>query len=134
MDAEQLLPHTGPMCCIDRLLASSKTEALADVLLRPEHSLVCDGLLDPSGYVELAAQSAGAMQGFDQYRQGRPPKFGYLVGVQDFCVHGEARLGDRLEIAVGIEAELAGVTVLTVGIRRDGALLAEGRIKVYVPE
>ncbi|MDR0828120.1 MAG: hypothetical protein LBN33_09665 [Desulfovibrio sp.] len=134
MEAGRLLPHAGPMCCIERLLSSSRTAAVAEVLLTPRHSLVSDGTLDNAGCVELAAQTAGAMQGYDLYMKGQPPKFGYLAGAQDFIFHAPARAGDLLTIKVTIEAELGEVSVLSSRILRGETLLAEGRIKVYVPE
>lgn len=129
-----LLPHAGPMLCIDRLLSSSKTAAVAEATLTPEHSLLREGILDSAAYVELAAQTAGAMQGYDLFLQGQPPKPGFLVGVQDFIIHGGAGMGDRLVMDVAIIAELGEMTVLAARVCRDGVLLAEGRLKVYVPK
>lgn len=133
-EARALLPHAGPMCCIDTLLASSKTGATAEVLLAPGHSLLRGETLDGAGYVELAAQTAGAMQGYDLYIQKLPPKPGFLVGVQDFLIHEEARAGDTLRVTVALTAELAEVSVLSAEVFRDGSLLAEGKLKVFVPE
>lgn len=134
LEAPGLLPHAGPMCCIDRLLASDTASALAEVVLEEGHSLLDGETLVPCGFVELAAQTAGAMQGFDRKRLHLPPQFGYLAGAQDFAVHGTARVGDRLEIAVQLEAELGGVRLITAEIRGAGGVLATGRLKVYVPE
>ena len=131
--AASLLPHAGPMCCIDTLLASSKKAACAMVTLFPDHSLLRGGVLDEAAYLELAAQTAGAMQGYDDHIRGCPPKPGFLVGVQDFHIHGEARVGDILHIDVTLTAELAEVSVLSATVRRDIELLAEGRLKVFVP-
>ena len=133
LSAEKLLPHAGPMCCIDTLLASSKTAATAEAVLSPGHSLLRGGVLDGAGYVELAAQTAGAMQGYDQYIQNLPPKPGFLVGAQDFHIREEAREGDVLRIDVSLTAELGEVSVLSAAILRDGGVLAEGRLKVFVP-
>lgn len=133
MDARQFLPHAEPMCCIERLLSSTRTTAVAEVTLTSAHSLVTGGVLDRAGYVELAAQTAGAMQGYDLHRQGLPPKFGYLVGAQDFIFHADARAGDTITLHVAIQAELGEVTVLSSLIRRGEETLAEGRLKVYVP-
>lgn len=134
LNAETLLPHARPMCCIDRLLASSKTGATAEAVLVPGHTLLRGGVLDGSGYVELAAQTAGAMQGYDQYIQDLPPKAGFLVGAQDFHIREEARENDVLRIDVSLVAELGEVSVLAAVILRDGGVLAEGRLKVFVPE
>jgi predicted hotdog family 3-hydroxylacyl-ACP dehydratase len=122
------------MCCIDSLLASTKTMAVAEVALAHGHSLLDGDTLAPAGYVELAAQTVGAMQGFDRQRQNLPPQSGYLVGVQDFTVFGAARVGDRLEMEVHIEAELGEVAILTAEARCGQTMLAAGRPNVHVPE
>ena len=134
LDARLLLPHAGSMCCIGRLLSSTGTAAVAEVTLTREHRLVSNGTLDKAGYVELTAQTAGAMQGYTLYRQGLPPKFGYLVGAQDFVFHRAARTGDTLTIRVDTLAELGEVTVLTSSVLLGEEILAEGRLKVFVPE
>ena len=134
LDAQSLLPHAGAMCCIGRLLASTKTMAVAEVVLARGHSLLDGDTLAPAGYVELAAQTVGAMQGFDRQRQNQPPQSGYLVGTQDFTILGAATVGDRLEMEVHIEAELGAVTILTAEVRCGTTVLAGGRLKVYVPE
>ncbi|MCL2122482.1 MAG: hypothetical protein FWH34_00180 [Desulfovibrionaceae bacterium] len=134
LEAQRLLPHAGAMCCIDSLLASTKTMAVAEVVLAHGHSLLDDDTLAPAGYVELAAQTVGAMQGFDRQRQNLPPQSGYLVGAQDFIIFGAAKVGDRLEMEVHIEAELGEVTILTAEVRCAKTMLATGRLKVYVPE
>jgi len=134
LEAQRLLPHAGAMCCIDSLLASTKTMAVAEVILVHGHSLLDGDILAPAGYVELAAQTVGAMQGFDRQRQNLPPQSGYLVGVQDFSIFGTATVGDRLKIEVYIVAELGEVTILTAEVRCGKTMLANGRLKVYVPE
>lgn len=134
MDVAKLLPHAGPMCCIQRLLSSSETAAVAEVTLTPEHCLVTEGKLEKAGCVEMAAQAAGAMQGFDMFLKGLPPQAGYLVGVQDFDFYASAEVGDTLTITVAIETEFGEVTVIFARVLKKGELLAEGRLKVYVPE
>ena len=134
VDARALLPHEGSMCCIDRLLSSSKTAATSEASLHAGHSLLTDGVLELTGCIELAAQTAGAMQGFDQAIQGLPPKAGFLVGVQDFILRDVAHAGDTVRMEVCIIAELGEMTVLSANIFHQETLLAEGRLKVYVPE
>ena len=134
LKAKSFLPHAGTMCCIDRLFASTKTMAVAELVLEQGHSLLDGDTLAPSGYVELAAQTAAAMQGYNRQRQNLLPQYGYLVGAQDFTVLGAATLGDRLEVEVHIEAELGEVSILTAEVRRGETKLATGRLKVYVPK
>jgi len=134
VEAKRLVLHAGTMCCINRLVVATKTMAVAELVLEQGHSLLDGDTLAPAGYVELAAQTAAAMHGFDRQRHDLPLQYGYLVGAQDFTVFGEARLGDRLEMEVHVEAKLGEVSILTAEVRRGETRLATGRLKVYAPE
>lgn len=134
ISVEELVPHAQPMCCVDWLLSSSKTAALAEVTLHPDHSLLHEGMLDAASFVELAAQTASAMQGYDRIIQGLEPAMGFLVGVQDFAILGQAFVGDTLHLAVNVAAELGPVSVIAAGVTRGETLLATGNLKVYVAE
>jgi len=65
--------------------------------------------------------------------QNLPLKSGFLVGAQDFLFFGQAVAGDTVRMEVTIEAELGEVTVLSAKISRNDQLLAEGKLKVFVP-
>jgi predicted hotdog family 3-hydroxylacyl-ACP dehydratase len=139
MDAGRLLPHEPPMVCIDRLLFASAEQAQTLVCLRPGHILLHNGQLCAAGYVEIAAQSAGAMQGFARLHLGLPAQEGFLAAVQDFVISGRAREGDCLVSTVRLQAEVGGVLLIraeTVRKESDGReeLLAKGTLKVFVPE
>lgn len=131
MDTATLLPHAGRMRCVDRLVSHAVTEGVAETVLRPGHILLCDGFLDPAGYVELAAQAAGAVRGYTRRLEGREPDMGYLAGVQEFAFHEEARQGDTLRMEIDTVAELGNVSVLSAVISCEGRVLAEGSLKVF---
>lgn len=131
MEAAALLPHTGRMLCVDRLLSRSGGSGVAEAVLVPGHILLAGNALDPAGYVELAAQAAGLVQGHARRTEGREPGMGYLAGVQDFRIVAEARVGDVLRLEITAVAELGNVSVVSAVIFRDGETLAEGTLKVY---
>jgi predicted hotdog family 3-hydroxylacyl-ACP dehydratase len=127
------------MVCIDELLFASAGHAQARVRLSPDHILLHNGILTEAGYVELAAQTAGAMKGYLEKKLGLSAREGFLAAAQNFVFHGKARQGDLLRIAVAATAEVAGVSLLDASILReenngDSPLLAGGRLKLFVPE
>lgn len=146
MPAGPFLPHAPPMLCLDRLLYASESDAEAEVVLKPGHILLHEDLLYDAGYVELAAQTAGAMKGYlESCAEGgagsgeTSPGLGFLAAVQDFSVMGSAGTGDILRIRVNLRAEVAGVRLLEAEIRRvlsggPSEILARGKLKVVVPE
>lgn len=133
LPAAGLLPHEGRMCCIDSLLHEEADSAVVAVTLKAGHALVTDGVLDKAGFIELAAQAAGARQGYVRKKQNLPPGAGLLVGAQDFVFFEDAYLGDTLEISVHLTGEFRGVSVITASIRRGIDELAAGKLKVFEP-
>ena len=132
--AQELLPHKGPMCCIDFLVHVTPAEARGTVTLLPNHVLVHEGELIAAGFIELAAQTAGAMQGYWQKKEHLPVRVGYLVAVQNFSMLQPAYVGDALAISVAVQGELEGVSILVAAIHRHQELLAQGKLKVFVKE
>ena len=132
------------MLCIDRLLSASARMAEAETTLNAGHALLCGGLLSEAGYIEIAAQTAGAMKGYGEKSLGLPVRNGFLAAVQDFFMHERAREGDVLHTSVSLQAEIAGVSLLEAVITRvsgpgesvagQGAPLAAGKLKVFVFE
>jgi predicted hotdog family 3-hydroxylacyl-ACP dehydratase len=127
------------MICVDELLCASATHAQARVRLSPGHILLHNGMLAESGYVELAAQTAGAMKGYLEKKRNIPVREGFLAAAQNFSFHGKALQGDVLRIAVALTARVAEISLLEASILReegngDSLLLARGKLKLFIPE
>jgi predicted hotdog family 3-hydroxylacyl-ACP dehydratase len=127
------------MVCIDELLCASATQAQARVRLAPDHPLLHDGMLTEAGYVELAAQTAGAMKGYLEKELSLPVREGFLAAAQNFSFHGKALQGDVLRIAVALTARVAELSLLEASVLREdegggSTLLAGGKLKIFVPE
>jgi predicted hotdog family 3-hydroxylacyl-ACP dehydratase len=161
--AGKLLPHRPPMLCIDTLIAFDdasglyrerpggvggeqrravalvNTRAETETHLHAGHLLLHNRVLTEAGCVELAAQSVAAMKGYAETMLGMPVGEGFLAAVRDFSFTGQAREGDTLRIAVGVTAEVAGVSLVEAVIRRcasgkNSSVLARGSLKVYTPD
>ena len=133
VQASTLLPHKGAMCCIDSLTFFDDKTIQAEALLHQDHALLNGRVLDRAGFIELAAQTAGLLQGLGLREKGEAPALGMLVGVQNVVVMADAFQGDVLRIGVTREAELGDIHVLAFTVRRQDVLLAEGQLKVYIP-
>lgn len=133
VNAVDLLPHKGRMCCIDRLVEENDEYAVAEVTLGDGHALVTNGVLDRAGMIELAAQTAGARHGFAARRAGRDSGPGFLAGAQDFVFLSDARAGDTLTITVRLVGEFMGMSVVSASIACNGAEIASGKLKVFTP-
>jgi predicted hotdog family 3-hydroxylacyl-ACP dehydratase len=126
------------MVCIDTLLSASATRGEASVRLGRDSILLHDDALTEAGYVELAAQTAGAMKSFMERKRGVPAKEGFLAAIRDFSCFAQAKRGDFLRVTVTLAAEIAGVNLIEAAIRRENdgeapVLLAGGKLKLFVP-
>ncbi|WP_421899951.1 3-hydroxylacyl-ACP dehydratase [Maridesulfovibrio sp.] len=138
MQAEKLLPHRGQMLLIDSVLTVGEGAgtALAD-LSTQSITLAPDGsVLDPF-YIELVAQAYAAVCGYRLKSLGQPVPEGYLVGVQKFQIVPQSTAkftSNELLISVQTVGDFDGFAVVEGTVSREGQILAEGRIKLFVPQ
>jgi predicted hotdog family 3-hydroxylacyl-ACP dehydratase len=135
-DLSVLLPHRAPMLLLNRLDAFSEEGAQATVELRENNPFLRpDGLLERAAYAEFMAQCFAAGAGALARLAKKPPAtWGYLAALRDLAVHGDARLGETLTVAVHIVAALGPVTVLEGEVRSKDSVLATGQCKIFIPE
>lgn len=134
MPAVALIPHQPPMVYIDHLLEADEQRGLCDARLASGHMLLeHDGRMLRCGFIELAAQTFAAVKGWEFVRQGLPFPAGYLVGVHSFSCLGDAHREDHLYIETACLGTFEGFGVVNAVITRGTSVLAQGKIKLYVP-
>ncbi|NDV26730.1 3-hydroxylacyl-ACP dehydratase [Desulfovibrio sp. JC010] len=139
MQAEKLLPHRGQMLLIDSILTADQESgtALAD-LSTESLALGPDGKVLEPFYIELVAQTYAAVCGYHLQTLGQPVPEGYLVGVQKFQIIPQPRYvrwqSSELLISVHTVGDFDGFAVVEGSVSREGNVLAEGKIKLFVPQ
>ncbi|TIH15793.1 3-hydroxylacyl-ACP dehydratase [Marinifilum sp. JC120] len=137
--AEKLLPHRGQMLLIDSVLTAEEGAGTAQADLSTQSiSMGTDGNLLPPFYIELVAQAYAAVCGYHLQSLGQPVPEGYLVGVQKFQLTPEAAntnwTSNELLISVQTVGDFDGFAVVEGTVSREGKIMAEGRIKLFVPQ
>jgi hypothetical protein len=84
--------------------------------------------------VEILAQLAAAAEGDEARKSSGIVKSGYLVGINDFSIKREARLGDILQVTMNKTFKVNTVTVMDGNIFRGEECIASGKLKLYVAE
>ncbi len=89
------IPHSGPMCLLDRVLSWDGQTIVceADNHRNPDHPLACEGALDTVAAIEYAAQAmavhgaligeASVIETDGHSGDDERPKMGYLASVRD---------------------------------------------------
>ncbi len=93
------IPHRGPMCFIDDVLAVSPSSVETTMTLRADHILCVGGVVSPIAAIELFAQSAAVLMSHRTSGSDPNPVAGALLGTRgvDFLVP-ELRVGDVLRV------------------------------------
>ena len=130
--ARELLPHREPMLLIDTLTAWQPGLARSSVQIAEANPFVDRrGRLDRLALIEMLAQTAAAFKGYEARILGAPGNAGFLVGLSDFDLSKEVRVGDRLRLEVRQTLALERTVVLAGEIRRGEQLLGGGGLKVW---
>lgn len=133
---EDLVPHHPPMRFLDRMIAVSPSEAVAETTVRTSNPLFVPGRGLP-GYagLEMMAQAISAIDGMKRKTDGLPPKIGFLLGCRRYHV-------TSAHFAEGARLRITATMVFTTGemfnfdcrIEDDqGIELAKAAMNVYAP-
>lgn len=123
------------MLLIDTLTASHDGSGVAESTL-PDDCIAADtdGRIDPLAFIELIAQTYAAVKGWEITQAGKEFPIGYLVGVQKFETCNPGFVGELFTVEVETVGEFEGFAVVEGMVRRDETVLAQGKIKLWVPE
>ena len=93
-DIRDLLPHSGPMVLLDRLVAADDESLCAEVRIRADSLFFVDGGVGGWVGLEYMAQAIGAFAGYRARLRGEPVRIGFLLGTRRYeCNAAKLRLG-----------------------------------------
>jgi predicted hotdog family 3-hydroxylacyl-ACP dehydratase len=134
-----LVPHSGAMSWLDRVIEADAESLLAQATVRADHLLVRDGQLSASAGVEYMAQAAAAWAGYQRHMRADADgaaRIGFLLGTRRYQSSRAAfHVGDVLHISVQrlFQAE-NGLGQFECVIRVDGAEVARASLNVFGPD
>jgi radical SAM protein with 4Fe4S-binding SPASM domain len=134
MDIERLklVPHRRPMLLVDSLDGVGERSAKVRVEIKPDNLFLdAKGVLDEVVYMEMMAQAAAALNGFNQLGVSESVLKGFLLGVKNMVVYTSACAGDVLDISVFKYGRFEEFGILRCKINRGQDVLAEGEIKIW---
>jgi predicted hotdog family 3-hydroxylacyl-ACP dehydratase len=100
-DIRDLLPHSGPMVLLDRVVAADDESLCAEVRVRVDSLFYVDGAIGAWVGLEYMAQAIGAYAGYRARLRGEPVRIGYLLGTRRYeCKQPSFALGSLLKICV----------------------------------
>lgn len=132
----ELVPHAGPMCLLDRVLAAGSERLSAEVVVPAQGLFSQDGGVGAWVGIEYMAQAVAAWAGWQARAAGQPPRIGLLLGTRRYrCGVPRFVVGQRLRIDIerAYQAD-NGLGQFDCRIHADGVELASATLTVFGPE
>lgn len=132
----ELVPHAGPMCLLDRVLAAEGERLSAEVVVPAQGLFSQDGGVGAWVGIEYMAQAVAAWAGWQARQLGLPPRIGLLLGTRRYrCSVARFAAGQclRVDIERGYQAD-NGLGQFECRIHADGVELASATLTVFGPE
>ena len=134
-DITELVPHAGPMCLLDRVVAYGDDWLRAEVGIGPQ-SVFADERGVPAWVgIEYMAQAIAAYGGLLERRKGGKPKIGFLLGTRNYaCDADYFTIGQNLSIVVTRELIAEnGLNVFACELEAKG-VHAQAVVNVFQPD
>ena len=132
-DIRDLVPHSGAMILLDRLVAADDESLCAEVLVRPNSLFLVDGAIGGWVGLEYMAQAIGAFAGYRARLRGEPVRIGYLLGTRHYeCTQPCFALGSRLRIYVKrVLQSQDGLAAFDCRIDDENGMVASANVTVF---
>ena len=132
-DIRELLPHSGPMVLLDRVVAFADDSLCAEVRVREDSLFYRDGAVGAWVGLEYMAQAIGAYAGYRARLRGEPVSIGYLLGTRHFqSTRPNFGLGSLLKISVKQVFQSAqGLAAFDCVIDDEYGQLASANVTVF---
>ena len=134
-DIRTLVPHSGPMVLLDRVISADEESLCAEVRIRSDSLFCFAGNVDAWVGLEYMAQAIGAYAGYTARLRGEPVKVGYLLGTRCYeCTRPVFTVGTVLRIHVKrvLQSE-NGMGSFECRIDDENGQLATANLAVYQP-
>lgn len=134
-DIRLLLPHSGPMVLLDRVICADEESLCAEVRIRPDSLFCAQGGVGAWVGLEYMAQAIGAYAGYTRRLRGEPIKIGFLLGTRRYeCAQPLFTVGSLLKVCVKrVFQSDDGLASFDCQIDDDHGQLANAHVTVFQP-
>lgn len=132
-DIRELLPHSGPMVLLDRVVFFDDDSLCAEVRVREDSLFYRDGAIGAWVGLEYMAQAIGAFAGYHARLRGEPVRIGYLLGTRRYeCSQPVFVLGSLLKVWIKrVFQSDQGLAAFDCRIEDENGQLASANVTVF---
>lgn len=132
-DVAGLIPHSGRMVMLDRVLEFSEDGLVAELIVRNDGLFSDESVMPAWAGIEYMAQTVGAYSGIKSKLAGEPIKLGYLLGTRRYNSNvASFEAGTKLTVQVKVIIQDERLGVFDCLIRGKGVEVT-ANLNVYQP-
>lgn len=130
-----VVPHTGRMRLLDRLLALTPDTLTAEVTIRADDPFLREGGVGAWLAVEYMAQAIAAFAGCDAHDRDEPPAVGFLIGCRTLTTtHALLPLGARFAVHIERQfSDASGLGAFRGTVQGDDGIMVDATLSVFQP-
>jgi predicted hotdog family 3-hydroxylacyl-ACP dehydratase len=131
---QELLPHRGAMCLLQRALQADSEQLIAEVVIKPGGLFCANNEVAAWVGIEYMAQAIAAWAGWQARQRGEAPKVGLLVGTRRYESAKSSFALGPLTVSVKREFQADnGLGQFDCMIQDELAVVARASITVFEP-
>ncbi len=132
MSTNHLIPQKLGMRVVTTLLKVGERYGQVESVFSTDSPFIKkDGSIEEMAYMEIMAQSAAAMHGFEKFDTGAKNHGGFLIGGQKINMYTKGFAGEKLITDIYKTTKFGNFGILSATIKRGDEMIAEGEIKIY---
>lgn len=128
----RLIPHRAPMVLVDEVTQFGAEQIRARRTVRAGDPFVTAAGLSDAALIECLAQTIAAGDAVFAKSKGGRVRVGYLTGLTGVAIHGQARIGDVIELEARCRKRMEGMGLFVARATVGDRLLVEGTFKLFV--
>lgn len=135
IDIGSVVPHSGRMLMVDRLLASDEDSVTVSAQVRSDNLFADETGVPAWVGIEYMAQAIAAWAGCRALARGEPVRIGFLLGTRRY-VSARAHFAFGAQLRIEATRELFGdngLGMFTCRIFEGGLELAHAQVSVFEP-
>ena len=133
IDVAELIPHSGKMVLLDRIIDCDDNSLSAEWVVRDDGLLGNDKTVPAWAGIEYMAQAIAAYAGMMAKRAGEPVKLGFLLGTRRYSSNvAEFKVGSTLTVRVEKIIQDNTLGAFECKIQGDGVEVS-ANLNVYQP-
>ena len=127
-----LIPQKPPFVMVGKLLFTDELSTRSSFTIEHDNVFVKNNVFQEAGLMENIAQTAALRAGYVAQSENRPVAVGYIGAVSNFEIFDLPETGDEIETEIRVENQIFDVTVLSGKVWRNGNLLAQCEMKLFI--